>query len=272
VKKMLLLLAAGLFAVMLAVTTATGSPKEITAFCGSAGKPALEAAAAAFQAKTGTRVYLNFGGSGTMLSQMELSRSGDLYLPGSPDYMLRAARTGVVDPETVRRVAYLVPAILVPRGNPAGIRKLSDLARPGVRVGLSNPKVVSVGWYAVEILEYNHLYDDVSRNVVTYAESYAKATSLLALEAVDAIIGWRIFAEWKTGDFEAVYLEPEQIPRIAYISGAVSTFSEDAQSSREFLEFLVSPEGQEIFRKRGYITTEKEAREYAPNAQIGGEN
>ena len=110
---------------------------SITAFCGSASKPAMEEAAVAFEEKTGIKVFLNFGGSGTMLSQMKVTRSGDVYIPGSPDYMQIAVSDDIVDVETVAIISYLVPAILVQNGNPENIHQLSDLARDGIdaRVG-----------------------------------------------------------------------------------------------------------------------------------------
>jgi molybdate transport system substrate-binding protein len=245
-------------------------PKTITAFVGSASKPAMEEAARAFQEKTGIEVYLNFGGSGTMLSQMKVDRSGDLFIPGSPDYMAIAVRDDVVAPATVKIISYLVPAILVQEGNPKNIRSLSDLARPGIEVGIGNPESVCVGLYAYEIMEYNALLEEIEPNIVTHAESCSKTATLVALKSVDAILGWRVFASWHES-IQVVFLEPEQIPRLAYIPGAISTYTKDRESARHFLDFLVSPEGQGIFAKWGYIATEAEARKYAPEAQIGGE-
>lgn len=111
-----------------------GEQKTITAFCGSASKPAMEEAAKVFEQKTGIKVYLNFSGSGTMLSQMKLSRSGDLYIPASPDYMAMAEQDGVVEPNSVKIISYLIPAILVQYGNPKNIQALSDLAKPGIDI------------------------------------------------------------------------------------------------------------------------------------------
>jgi molybdate transport system substrate-binding protein len=244
--------------------------KTVTAFCGSASKPAMEEAAQAFAEETGIEVYLNFSGSGTMLSQMEISKSGDLYIPGSPDYMLMAENKGVVEPESVKIISYLVPAILVQAGNPKNIQSLADLARPGIGVGIGNPEAVCVGLYAYEILEYNDMLEDIVPNIVTHAESCSKTASLVALKSVDAVLGWRVFSEWhdKIG---VVYLEPEQIPRLSYIPGAISTFTENREDAQKFLDFLVSLRGQEIFGKWGYIATESEVRKFAPHAEIGGE-
>ena len=243
---------------------------KINAFCGSASKPAMEEAAQAFTETTGIKVYLNFGGSGTMLSQMKIAKSGDVYIPGSPDYMLMAQRDGLVEPESVKIVAYLVPAILVQGGNPKNIRALSDLASPGIDVGIGNPEAVCVGLYAYEILEYNNLLAEIVPNIVTHAESCSKTASLIVLKSVDAILGWRVFSEWHE-TIDVVYLEPEQIPRLSYIPGAISTFAENREGAQKFLDFLVSPRGREIFGRWGYITTEAEAKKFAPNAEIGGE-
>jgi len=268
-----MLLLAGLLIFIPLSGCTEGGPGTITAFCGAASKPAMEETAKAFAGKTGTMVYLNFGGSGTMLSQMKMSKSGDLYIPGSPDYMRKAGKDGVIDPNTVKILSYLVPAILVQEGNPKNIQTLSDLARPGIRVGIGDPGSVCVGLYAYGILEHNDLVNEVhkARSIVTHAESCSKTASLVALKAVDAILGWRVFSVWHPDTIDVVYLKPEQIPRLSYIPGAISTFTKDRKSAQKFLDFLTSPEGQEIFAKRGYIATESEARKFAPNAEIGGE-
>jgi molybdate transport system substrate-binding protein len=73
-------------------------------------------------------VLLHFGGSGAMLSQLSLTGRGDLYLPGSSDFMLRAREQGKVEPETEVRLAYLLPALLVAKGNPKQLHGLADLA------------------------------------------------------------------------------------------------------------------------------------------------
>ena len=269
-----LLLLAGLIAVIHIISGCSGGEhKNITAFCGSASKPAMEEAAQAFEEKTGIKVYLNFGGSGTTLSQLKIAREGDLYIPGSPDYMVMAERDGVVYADSVKIIAYLVPAILVQEGNPKNIQSLHDLTQPGIEVGIGDPKTVCVGLYAYEILEYNGLIDEVREagTIVTHAESCSRTASFVAFKSVDAILGWRVFSYWNPDTIDVVYLKPEQITRLAYIPGAISTFTEDRESAQSFLDFLASPEGQEIFSKWGYITTEDRARQFAPNAEIGGE-
>ena len=76
-----------------ATTRATGRADEgrvLELFVGTASKPPTEAAAAAFEQRTGAKLELHFGGSGKMLSDMKLAERGDVYFPGSSDYMEKA--------------------------------------------------------------------------------------------------------------------------------------------------------------------------------------
>jgi molybdate transport system substrate-binding protein len=245
--------------------------ERILAFCGAASKPAMEEAAEIFHKQTGIKVDLNFGGSGTMLSQIKLSRRGDIYIPGSPDYMVKAQREGIIDPKTIKILAYLVPAIGVQPGNPKGIRTLGDLAKHGLKVGIGNPESVCVGLYAVEMLQRSKLLRDVSKNIVTHAPSCAATEALIVMKKVDAVIGWEVFSNWNPGKIETVFLKPSEIPRLAYIPAAVSAYTMNRVTSQRFIDFLASGEGRKIFVKWGYAVTEQEARRYAPNALIGGE-
>lgn len=272
-KRLLALLLTGLLVLISIGGCAKGEQKTISAFVGSASQPAMEEAARAFEDKTGIKVSGNYGGSGTMLSQLKMARRGDLYIPGSPDYMEKAKRDGVIDPDSVKIIAYLVPAILVRKGNPQGLRGLSDLARPGIKVGIGDPETVCVGLYAYEILGRAGLLEAVQKNrtVVTYAESCEKTAALLALKKVDAVLGWDVFSQWHPDTLERVDLRPEEISRIAYVPGAVTAFSQNKAGAQKFLDFLASPQGRGIFSRWGYLVTEAEARKSAPQAGIGGE-
>jgi molybdate transport system substrate-binding protein len=245
--------------------------KELMVFAGSASKPALDEAAQVFKQQTGIQVYMTYGGSGTVLSQMELSRTGDIYIPGSPDYLAKAEKNKVVDMSTAKIVAYLIPSICVQSGNPENIQSLSDLAKPETKVGIGNPTTVCVGLYAIEILDYNHLLAEVSKNILTQAASCDNTATLISLKSVDAVMGWSVFHDWSPKYIDTVYLKPEQIPRLAYIPAALSTFTKNRESAGAFIDFLTSKPGQDIFKKWGYDVTEDEARKYAPNAKIGGE-
>jgi molybdate transport system substrate-binding protein len=248
-----------------------GAPIELSVFAGAALEPVMKETAGIFESRENVKIDLHFSGSGTMLSQMKMSRRADVYVPGSSDFMEKAVKDKVVDPATVRGIAYLVPAIVVKKGNPKGIHGLSDLARPGLRVAIGDPETVCVGLYAYEIFRKAGLLEEVGKNIVTLAESCSRIAAMIPLGTADAVIGWSMFESRTPDEVEAVLLEPGQVPRIAYIAGAVSTYTKVPAKARMLVEFMGGDEAKAIFKKHGYITTIEEARKLAPGAQVGGE-
>lgn len=246
--------------------------RTITLFVGSASQPPTELAAQRFMERTGAKLEIQFGGSGEMLSQMKLSQRGDVFFPGSSDYIEIAKRENLVDPSTETIIAYLVPAINVPKGNPAGIKSLEDLARPGLRLGIARPDTVCVGLYAVEVLERAGLSARVRPNIATTTESCAKTAQIVALGQVDAVIGWDVFQYWEPDKIETIHLQPGEVSRIGILPAAIGTHCRDRKLARAFLEFLTSPDGQAIFARWNYLTTPEAARKFArPDTPIGGE-
>ena len=254
---------------------ALSASRNLLIFAGAASKPATEEAIKGFREKTGIGVNVTFGGSGFVLSQMKLAQKGDLYFPGSSDFMEVAKKQGLVFPDSERIIVYLVPAINVQKGNPKQIQTLRDLTRDGVRVAIANPAMVCVGLYAVEIIEKNLSpaeKEKLRKNVVNHTESCEKTANVISLRAVDAVIGWRVFQYWDPERIETIYLKREEIPRIGYIPIAVSKYTQDRAAAQTFIDFLLSSEGKAIFRKFHYLMDPQEARRFTlPDTPIGGE-
>jgi molybdate transport system substrate-binding protein len=248
-----------------------GGRGSITVFCGAANKPAMEEIAALYEREHGIEVNLILGGSGTLLSQMELSRSGEIYAPGSPDFVIAAERRQQIIPGSARIVAYLVPGIITPAGNPAGIHALEDLARPGVTVSIGNPETVCLGLYGVELLEQSDLLEPVLENVVTFGASCSKLVNLAAMAQVDAVIGWRACESWNPERMTYVPIAADKLPRLSYVPITIPVHTRDRRMSEAFIEFVLSERGKAIYREHGYLTEEAEARRFAPEAVIGGE-
>ncbi|MCX5818238.1 MAG: molybdate ABC transporter substrate-binding protein [Proteobacteria bacterium] len=249
--------------------------EELLVFAGAASKPPAEEIAKAFEKKTGVKVNITFGGSGFVLSQMSLAKKGDIYLPGSSDYMELAKKKGFVFPETEKYVVYLVPAINVQKGNPKGIKLLADLVRPGLRVAIANPEGVCVGLYAVEIIQKNLNSEQKAafrQNLVNYTESCEKTATAISLKTVDAVLGWRVFQYWDPERIETVPLKKHEVVRVGYIPIAISKFTKNKALSQKFIDFVLSDEGKATFRKYHYFMSPDEAFEWIGQKKpVGGE-
>lgn len=249
--------------------------EELLIFAGAASKPPTEEAIQAFEKKTGVKVSVTFGGSGFVLSQMTLARKGDIYFPGSSDYMETARKKRLVYPETERQVVYLAPAINVQKGNPKGIKTLRDLLQPGLRVAIANPETVCVGLYAVELVEKNFTPQEKKafrQNLVNYTESCEKTATAISLKAVDAVIGWSVFQYWDPGRIETIPLKKDEISRIGYIPIAISTFTGNKALAQQFIDYITIGEGKAYYKKYHYFITPEEASAWiGAKKPVGGE-
>ncbi|MEN6615950.1 MAG: molybdate ABC transporter substrate-binding protein [Syntrophorhabdus sp.] len=248
---------------------------ELTIFAGAASKPATDEIIKAFEKKEGVKINISFGGSGFVLSQMALAKKGDIFFPGSSDYMEIAKKKGLVFPESEKYVVYLVPAINVQKGNPKNIRSLKDLARSDVRMAIANPEGVCVGLYAVEIMEKNLSVPEkmaMKKNIINYTESCEKTATAISLKAVDAVIGWRVFQYWDPSRIETVPLKKDEIARVGYIPIAISRFTTQRPLAQRFIDYILSEEGKAVFRKYHYFMTPEEAFTWiGEKKSVGGE-
>lgn len=246
-------------------TDSSPSSNELYVFCGAASKPPIEEIIILFEHQTGSKIYATFGGSGFLLTQMRLSQKGDIYLPGSSDFMEKAKNLGVIYPETERRLMYLIPELSVPKNNPKKISSLKDLAKPGVKVGIGHPENVCLGMYAVEIIE-NALTEKEKKvfrsNLVNFAESCEKTANLVSFNMVDVVIGWDVFQYWDPVRIKNIRLHKNEIIRIGYIPVAVSKFTKNKVLAQQFIDFLTSPEAKRIYKKYHYLTDTSEVFEY----------
>lgn len=249
--------------------------KHLLVYAGSASKPPTEEAARIFEEKTGVKVDLVFGGSGTVLSQMKLNKQGDIYFPGSSDFMEKAKKENLVFPDTEKNIVYLVNAINVQKGNPKGIKELKDLLKPDLKVAIGNPETVCVGLYATEIVDKSLSPEEKAafqKNLINYTESCDKTATAVSLKTVDAVIGWRVFQYWDPNNIETIPLNADQIQRIGYIPIAVSSYTQNRELAQRFIDFLDSQEGKDIFKKHKYFVTPEEAKAFiGTDKPVGGE-
>ena len=223
----------------------------IVVFAGAASQPATTEAARRFGRATGLRVECTFGGSGSVLNQIRLEEYGDVYVPGSNDYMDMAEAERLVDPATRRVICYLTPVICVAKGNPLGVTKLGDLSRTGVRVTIGDPGSVCLGAIAKQAMERLGIYADVRENIVTFSSNCQQVASLIRLQEVDAAVGYDVFRQQSPDELDIVPIAGAE--RVS-IPAAVVAYSRQKETARRFVEYVSGAEGRKVFAEHGYTT------------------
>ncbi len=264
-KKTVLSVSAIAMAVLLIAITAVGcatqseEAESIMVYSGAGMSKPMDEIGLAFQQKYGTLVTYNYAGSNALLSQMELTKEGDAYMPGETMYIDIAREKGLTDYQQL--VCYHIPVIIVPKGNPANITCLEDLARPGVELIFGDPEVAATGKTAKGILEKNDLYEGAWKNVIALLPTMNEVMVDIALAQADASINWWDLVKAVEG-IEVVQIPKEQ-NSIEIIPIGVTTFSQNPETAKQFVDFCASDEGKAIFEKHGFIAY--------PNPQYGTE-
>lgn len=221
-------------------------------FCAAGMRPPVEVIAAEYEKAYGVHVELLYGGSNTLLSQMEISNVGDLYLAADESYTQLAQQKGLVVEELP--IALMRPVIAVASGNPKQIRSVEDLLRSDVRVALGNPDQAAVGKAARELLgESGHwlALENHVRDSGVFKPTVNEVANDVKLGSVDAGIIWDSTAA-QYPDIEAIRT-PELDKGSARITLAVMASSKAPTTALRFARFLAARDrGNKTFAAFGY--------------------
>ena len=146
----------------------------------------------------------------------------------------------------------MTTVIITQPGNPKGIRPLQDLAKPGVRLGLGDPKVVACGRAGQEALAKAKAWEGAKKNLVMSAQNVSELSNAVRLGTLDAAIVWNATAAmYTTHDLTAVTV-PGKLAVTSSIPVGVVAASRQGKSAQQFVDFLAGKEGRRIFLKHGF--------------------
>lgn len=220
---------------------------ELLVFSGAGLKGPMEDIKKAYESEHNVKIKYTYGGSSHLLSQIELSGKGDVFISGSMDAFEAADEKGLVNP--CKKVAYHIPVIGVPKGNPAGIESLEDLAKPGVRVILGDEEANAIGKAAQRIIKKTGL-DGINANVVAKTATVNELVTHLTTTDVDAAI---VTADSIVNNEEIEMIEiPEEVNSVEIIPVCTLKNSKYPDLSKDFMNFVASGQGKSIFKKHGF--------------------
>lgn len=205
------------------------------------------------QRRPGVKVNFAYKGSGYFIADIARSQEGDLYMPGEEFYLLQAVERGfITDYQPDRDIAaYFVTVIITPRGNPKGIQTVEDFAKPGVRVGLGNPKACAIGLWHEKTFKKAGIWDAVQRNATMSAKCIPELGNAAQHNLIDATIVWATTAVLYLRDVETIPLEP-QYRGIIRLPVAVLKFAKHPSEAQLLKDLILSDEGKEIFLSHAY--------------------
>lgn len=223
------------------------SQENILVYSGAGLRAAMDDIGQEFTRKYGIEVQYNYAGSGVLISQMNLTRKGDVFITGSTVEYNNAKNQGLVG--SYQLVAYHVPVIAVQKGNPKNITTLQDFARPGLKIVLADVNATAIGKAGAKMFKRLNITDAVEENVVTRTPTINELTILMTTGQADASILTLDLINDKT--MEAIQI-PVTLNEVLIIPVGVTAFPENQDNARKFADFVASDEGMAIFVSHGF--------------------
>ena len=220
--------------------------RTLTVHSGAGLRKPMDEIGQAFEEKTGVKVNFNYAGSAQLLGQMDLTQEGDVFVAGSINDMKIAQEKDFA--KVYHEVVYHIPVIGVPKGNPAGITCLADMAKPGVKLVLGDAESNAIGKKGEKIFAKNQL--EVEQNVVARDATVNEIVTHLAMGQGDAGLIWEDNG-FGNKDIEIIAI-PEDQNIIEMVPICCLTFSQEPELAQQFVVFVMSEEGQKIFAKHGF--------------------
>lgn len=224
------------------------SQGSILVYAGAGLKAPMDEIGQVFTKKNGIDVQYNYGGSGTLISQMNLTKKGDVFIPGSTVEFSTAKGQGLVD--TYQMIAYHVPVIAVQKGNPKNVTTIQDFTRSGLKIALGDANATAIGKAGTKMFKKYNITEAVEKNVVTRTPTINELSIIMNTGQADAAL--LTLDQINPEKMDAVSI-PVSDNVVLIVPIGITSFTKDPINAQKFADFVASDEGKAIFAKHGFI-------------------
>jgi molybdate transport system substrate-binding protein len=231
-------------------TSTTPIPKisgEVTVFAAASLTDAFTEMGKALEAgNPGASVVFSFGGSSTLVAQIQQGAPADSFASADQPNMKKLTDAGLqaADPKNFARNKL---EIIVPKDNPKGITSLADLAKPDVILALCAP-AVPCGNFAQQALQKA----GVTVKPASLEDNVKGVVSKAQLGEIDAGIAYVTDVLAGGNKVKGVPI-PDDVNPIAVYPIAPVKAAKNLAGAQAFEAYVLSPAGQAVLGKYGFL-------------------
>jgi molybdate transport system substrate-binding protein len=189
----------------------------------------------------------SFAGSDQLAAQIRLGAPADVFLAASPSAPGALYREKLVYRPTVFATNRLV--LVVPRSNPARIRRVYDLTRPGIKLVIAQAGV-PIGDYTRQVLARLGLSKALG-NVVSEESDVRGVLGKVALGEADAGFVYATDVRAASDRVASIALPARAQPKVRYELAIVRSTKRLA-AARAFVRRVLGPQGRRALAAAGF--------------------
>jgi len=206
----------------------------------------------------GHKVVFNLDGTQALKTQVKNGAYADVFISASNAYTTELTNGGYFVTGTVKPLTSNYVIVILPKDNPANIKSLADLAKPGVKIAMEDKSVpagaatLAVTANIAKSTGYDQAWNQsVYKNVVTYETSEPAVASKVALGEVDA--GFVYESTYLAGQDKYVAVTiPKAVNYLQTYTIGVMANSTSKGAAADFENFMLSATGQQDLKDYGF--------------------
>lgn len=241
------------------------SNEPILLYCAASNRAVIEAIRSDYEEEFGRTVHIQYGPSQTLLSQLEVSGMGELFLPADDSYLRLAQEKGLV--AEILPIARMQAVVVVPADNPKALLTFEDLLQSDLHFVQANPDAAAVGKVTQAVLQASGRWDQLDGATNAYRTTVTDVANDVLIGAADAGIVYDAVLHTYP-DLTFVEL-PELAEANSQISVGVIGTSKLAPSALHFARYVAaSDRGQKRYREHGFRVTQGDTWKDVPELSI----
>jgi molybdate transport system substrate-binding protein len=231
---------------------------DLVVFAAASLSGAFKEIGKAFEAANpGVQITFNFAGSQILRTQLEQGASADVFAAADHKNMDGLVTEKLIGVGGYQDFATNQLVVIMPKDNPADIKSLGDLTRPGLKLILAD-KTVPAGNYARQVLEKmngdpaygSDFSQKVLANLVSNETDVKQVVAKVELGEGDAGIVY-VTDAMASPDLQTIPI-PGQFNIIARYPIASLLNAPNPELAQAFVAYVTSTNGQEILKKWGF--------------------
>lgn len=187
---------------------------SLMVYCAASNRGVMEAVRADYEQEFGIPVQVQYGASQTLLASLDVSKSGDLYLPADDSFLTAARERDLIDDDF--GLADMKAVVAVPKGNPKQIATFDDLLSDQIRVAQGSYEATAIGKVTKAALMATGGWQKLEQHTAVFKTTVNEVANDVKLAAVDAgIVYAPVLHDYDT-------LEGISVPELASIQSRVA--------------------------------------------------
>ena len=202
-----------------------------------------------FTSKTGIHVVFSFGATSDLARQIENGAPFDVFSSADTEHVDLLERKDLTTPGTRALYARGRLVMWLPPGSTLKATQINDItAKSFERVAIAKPDIAPYGQATVDSLRSLGIWNQIEPKVI-YGQNVSQTKQYAATG--NAEVAFIPLSLVKAGEGSYIEVKEESHQPINQALGIVKDSAKQA-AARQFVDFLLGPEGQEILRNKGY--------------------